>query len=1345
MSALGTINNVKEQPASYQPLMLAEFAMPDGTTVLRLATHDLTPSGFQYNGNSYLPRILNQDMAAFQIVSQQGVSVPPTVSLKLADADKLLWGYEMSIGFRGAVLKIRFVFWNVGTGSFSSDSLVYGPFLCSAASNVDDTSLTIPAGSKLNMEQIQAPFIHIQQTCPWSFPATTAQRLDGAGNQLSEFWECGYAPEVPSGQGGCGNFQSGSTPYTSCGYSKGDCVARGMYSKDSAQRRTGRFGGMQFQPPTATRSRSYLSGNWQEVYNNLNESKYGDFVPMLYGTQWVDCPVIVSTGDANYAKFEVVVCYGQPQGIDEVVLNDTLIPCSHDLNGHSYTLSQPPTMWWNCINNGQRSGAADLDTLFDGKSDPYGSFCALEIVVPVALATSASVPRVRVLVHGPMLQVYQGITEIHVSGGIATVYVTGTLPPPAGSVNQFEISGTGITGMDKTWTANLVYWDYPPEQFRFTCGLADGAYTGLSGVIQYPVSTTRPPWVLLDLLLWCGWNLSDVNLASFIAADAVCGQQVSYQDQYGHTQIKDRYKYENVLRQRRSAAQALRGILGSMNALAVGNSGGALTLVVKQTLADQQPTLPDGSNHSAAVASVHADGTAANGYVAYAFDESNIIRDNEGRGKPRFTILQRANSDLPALVTVQWQDEDNQYVVDSLTLADLPALQRVSQNTTAAPPAEGLANYDQVRRIVNTWFAENSRGNPRNDPGGTLQVQLTTTFKGVKLQVGQIVMLSWAQAGMSQQLFRILQLKPSTNFETVELLLQWHSDDWYTNAYGQEITPGGNGSGSMLPMRAPYPVAIGCDHYGENPDPLYPADRAHYGAWSAGGWNGQTTAQNIFRINPVLPVNTFSPDTRPPFLPAQATTSSTGGAIPGDQTVWCALAAQDANGLITPLSRLVSVFIPAGTNTNMVTVSGVQWASGTVGYHAWIGNDPQRLYYLGMAMALPTTITFTEALNQSLSGDVPVPDQLFQTLRVRVKRLMHPGVWAGTVTGLTATTISVVNAGWTANQFAGRICSFVGLLDRPAFGAEDIPPFSPANFLIVSNTSDTLTINPAYGTPLNQIPIGAGGPYIDPSAGDQVQMVIRCQNTGGGPGSISDSGLVLTAGSEVGRLVRIISGTGRGQTALIQSNDASGNILIQGSWATPPNTTSVFWIEEPGWGVSTQDFDPGQISSPLYVGVTVAQFAINVAGFSKQYLMMEPVAVSAVGNEALPGAQCVAIRDFFLFNETGLATGGGPAAAITIPGTLAIGSDLGPIAAMPTTSTPSNITVQLKQAPIGNALTVVVYVNGAVFATINVPPGATSATVANASLIAAGQSVRIDITGVGMAYPGGDMTVFINP
>jgi hypothetical protein len=103
-------------------------------------------------------------------------------------------------------------------------------------------------------------------------------------------------------------------------------------------------------------------------------------------TWYSDCPVIVPTGDANVAKYEVVVCYGQPQSIQDVVLNDRLILCAVDLNGQNYSVSDK-NFCWRTISNGSRSGAPNLDTLFDGHGDPYGSYCALEIVVPVALAT----------------------------------------------------------------------------------------------------------------------------------------------------------------------------------------------------------------------------------------------------------------------------------------------------------------------------------------------------------------------------------------------------------------------------------------------------------------------------------------------------------------------------------------------------------------------------------------------------------------------------------------------------------------------------------------------------------------------------------------------------------------------------------------------------------------------------------------------------------------------------------------------------------------------------------------------------------------------------------------------
>lgn len=106
---------------------------------------------------------------------------------------------------------------------------------------------------------------------------------------------------------------------------------------------------------------------------------------------------------------------------------------------------------------------------------------------------------------------------------------------------------------------------------------------------------------------------------------------------------------------------------------------------------------------------------------------------------------------------------------------------------------------------------------------------------------------------------------------------------------------------------------------------------------------------------------------------------------------------------------------------------------------------------------------------------------------------------------------------------------------------------------------------------------------------------------------------------------------------------------------------------------------------------------------------------------------------------------GSPSASITIPGTLAIGSNLGPIAALPATCTPSSVSVALKTAPLGSSLVVVVYVNGVIWQTVTVAASATTGSTANTTQITAGQLIRVDITAVGSTYPGGDITVFINP
>jgi hypothetical protein len=143
---LGTINAAKELALACQPLLLAEFAFSDGA-VLRCSTHALLTvgGGFQYAGHDYLPPIPSQDITALQILSEQGIALPPSVSAQLNDGTQYRWAnYEQAKTCRGARLTLRFVFWNVYENGFSSDDLT--PFVgIRSAASADETPLTVRA------------------------------------------------------------------------------------------------------------------------------------------------------------------------------------------------------------------------------------------------------------------------------------------------------------------------------------------------------------------------------------------------------------------------------------------------------------------------------------------------------------------------------------------------------------------------------------------------------------------------------------------------------------------------------------------------------------------------------------------------------------------------------------------------------------------------------------------------------------------------------------------------------------------------------------------------------------------------------------------------------------------------------------------------------------------------------------------------------------------------------------------------------------------------------------------------------------------------------------------------
>ena len=81
----------------------------------------------------------------------------------------------------------------------------------------------------------------------------------------------------------------------------------------------------------------------------------------------------------------------------------------------------------------------------------------------------------------------------------------------------------------------------------------DGGYVG-------DAFTNNPAWILLDVLRRCGWDQAELDVPSFTAAAAYCGELIPTQDLYGNDRMVPRFQCNLVLSKRRSAADLIRGI-----------------------------------------------------------------------------------------------------------------------------------------------------------------------------------------------------------------------------------------------------------------------------------------------------------------------------------------------------------------------------------------------------------------------------------------------------------------------------------------------------------------------------------------------------------------------------------------------------------------------------------------------------------------------------------------------------------------------------------------------------------------------------------------------------------------
>jgi len=1247
---LTTINAAKDlKPTSYQPLLIATVTFTDSpATILRLCTHPLRVSdgGFQYGGNDYLPRILNQDIAATQAMSEQGIDLAPSVNLILSDGDRFIWtNHEKAIGFKGAKLKLEFIFWDADTATFSSDIKVIFVGICGPAQLDNEDEISVSAVNLLNLSRFNFPTLRIQKRCPWVFPTTAKQREAAVLTEDSPFFYCGYGPDVDSTGTAIGsppvtphadargNFNAG-VPFTVCNFTKADCEARGMYEKDNAtpNRNTARYGGIQWSPPESQHTKG-LDGKWLDVGQNPNIAKYNDYFPLVYGKSNVEPPVMNIVGDANLTKLEAVLSFGEIDAVERVIINDVVV--AQGTQGGNTIAG-----FWNYVATGTRTGARNLDALYTDSAglplgDPYGSLACIEVVIPRALSETTSTPRIRVLLRGRKVRVY-----------------------------------TNPTTFTRTWSEN-------------------------------------PIWIMLDALVLANWDYADIDIQSFIDAAAVCDVSITYTDLNNLSQTHARYKAGLVIRQRVAANEFIRGLRNNCKAI-LGIVDGKLKVSIKRTLADQQPSTIAGSNYNTAVASKNAAGTATDGFVAHKFDEATLrLVDDGGRSKSTLTVSQSSLQETPNRIGMPFSNEFNDYARDSIEVANTADIVRSGQEVPALAPAEGITNFDQATRIIKWMMAEgfqgNTRGGAAGDTGGTLVFSFETSFTALHLQVGRVCLFSHTQLGITNKLIRILKIQPATNFETCRITAALHSDEWYLNSFGQDAEPRYDGRRRDQLDRPPF----AWQPYEVQPrttDPLYDSTEWSFGLAPIYEAAGDKTALARLRVSGKLPVNDFSVNTRPPWVPLQGTTASTGGVLAGGKTYYCALVAKDTVGAeygVTAPSELVRIAVPAGTNTNTITIPDIAWAAGSVGYILFAGTDPTKLAFHSTSDTTPTSITITTALNTAAYG---MPDVEFDKARYKVKRVLHSGVVGIALTGCNLNKLIIQNAGWTVNEWTNYDCSIIAFKDATlASGvaitnATNASPISitaaghglatadrvfitgvlgntAANgwYIVTVVDANTFTLNDSSGngaytsggtsqkvnslTPstvamaianytvasntASVLTLTAGNP-LDDGVGTGDVLIIRSRPNTTTPTTLGDSKWInaqgpsgLNVNEETGRIVRFIAGKGKGQVARIKSN-TSTVLTIEGTFQITPDVTSRYIIEEPDWPYSLDD-TPADVNHPL----RSYNFDMPVDNLANQAVLVQGVLVDGGENESFPHQSPV--REIYLYGDAGTGAAVPPA------------------------------------------------------------------------------------------------------
>ena len=437
---------------------------------------------------------------------------------------------------------------------------------------------------------------------------------------------------------------------------------------------------------------------------------------------------------------------------------------------------------------------------------------------------------------------------------------------------------------------------------------------------------------------------------------------------------------------------------------------------------------------------------------------------------------------------------------------------------------------------------------------------------------------------------------------------------------------------SPPPLRYPLPLGMAWAPYqvqAAATDALFP-NEWNFDVAEAYASLADGSISAIVTVSGKLPVNDYSTDIYGAPAIGSIAVNTTGGSIPGGVTVRVALCAKDANGFLGNSSAIALVQTPTGTNTNQIVLNGIAWpgsVSGVAGYALFASTQDDLICAQLTGSGTPASLT----LNALARSTWSIPSSYVAKVRMKAKKVIcgvtHAKVTAVSGTSITVASISAADP-FVPGSFTGRILSVIGRKTG-------------------STPLDNMTISGLSGSTFS---VSAVPVAVDV---DDVVAVRYAISVSGNV--VTDSGAHWTAGALVGYLVRVIAGTGRGQTPVkITSNTATQLTLNS---ALTLDATSVIVIEEPAWSWSV-DGTTFDNKNPF----AVAQWSIPIANLPNQAILLSGFTMDTFGNESPDGDQ--PIREEWIYgtdpNVAVAPTGtqDGTNTVFTVPSTPANGTDI---------------------------------------------------------------------------------------